>query len=92
MGSVGVEDQQQHQTNITKWMSESTERITRDTRDRAGWRRLVRFAARTADHHSVWSRKEEERVSVSVMKFQRLNGLWFRLGFKHVSSRQIRLP
>ena len=30
--------------NITKWMSENMERITRDTRDGAGWRRLVRCA------------------------------------------------
>ena len=30
----------------------STERITRETRDRAGWRRLIRCAARAADHHS----------------------------------------
>ena len=37
---------------VTKWTSESTERITRETQNRAGWRRLVRCAARAADHHS----------------------------------------
>ena len=37
---------------ITKWMSENNEGITRETRDRAGWRRLIRCAARAADHHS----------------------------------------
>ena len=41
-----------YSSNITKWMCESMERITRDSRDRAGWRRLVRCAARAADHHS----------------------------------------
>ena len=41
-----------HSSNITKWMSENMDRITRETQDRAGWRRLVRRAARTADHHS----------------------------------------
>ena len=41
-----------YSSNITKWMSESMERITRDSRDRAGWRRLVRCAAQVADHHS----------------------------------------
>ena len=38
-------------SDITKLMSESMERITRDALDRAGWRRLVRCAARAADHH-----------------------------------------
>ena len=41
-----------YRSNITKWTSVSTERITRETRDRAGWRRLIRCAARAADHHS----------------------------------------
>ena len=41
-----------YSSNITKWTSVSTERITRETRDRAGWRRLIRCAARAADHHS----------------------------------------
>ena len=41
-----------YNSNITKWMTESNERITRGTRDRADWRRLVRFAARAADRHS----------------------------------------
>ncbi len=41
-----------YSSNITKSTSVSTERITRETRDRAGWRRLVRCAARAADHHS----------------------------------------
>ena len=41
-----------YSSNITKWMNESMERITRDTRDRDEWRRLVRCAARAADHHS----------------------------------------
>ena len=41
-----------YSSNITKWMSESMERITRETRDRDGWIRLVRCAARAADHHS----------------------------------------
>ena len=30
-----------YSSNITKWMSENMERITRETQDRAGWRRLV---------------------------------------------------
>ena len=34
-----------YSSNITKWTSESTERITRETRDHAGWRRLVRCAS-----------------------------------------------
>ena len=37
-----------YSSNITKWMNESMERITRDTRDRAEWRRLIRCAARAA--------------------------------------------
>ena len=41
-----------YSSNITKWTSVSTERITRERRDRAGWRRLIRCAARAADHHS----------------------------------------
>ena len=41
-----------YSSNITKWTSVSTERIASETRDRAGWRRLIRCAARTADHHS----------------------------------------
>ena len=41
-----------YSSNITKWTSVSTERITRETRDRAGWRRSVRCTARAADHHS----------------------------------------
>ena len=52
-------------SNITKWMSESMERITRDTRDRPGWRRLVRCAARAADHHSWWDR-ERRRIQRSM--------------------------
>ena len=48
-----------HNSNITKWMSENRERITRDTRDRDEWRRLVRYAARAADHHSWWDRERE---------------------------------
>ena len=39
-------------SNITKWINESMERITRDTRDRDEWRTLIRCAARAADHHS----------------------------------------
>ena len=34
-----------YHSNITKWMSGSVERITRDTRDRSGWRILIRCAA-----------------------------------------------
>ena len=41
-----------YSSNITKWMNERMERITRDTRDRDEWRRLIRCAARAADHHS----------------------------------------
>ena len=41
MGIEGVEDQRRHSSNITKWMSESMERITSETRDRDGWRILV---------------------------------------------------
>ena len=41
-----------YSSDITKWMNESMERITRDTRDRDEWRRLIRCAARAADHHS----------------------------------------
>ena len=41
-----------YSSNITEWMSESMERIMRETRDRAGWRRLVRCAALAADHNS----------------------------------------
>ena len=41
-----------YSSNITKWMTGSMERITRDTRDRAESRRLIRCAARAADHHS----------------------------------------
>ena len=37
---------------ITTWMSESMERITRESRDRTGWRRLVRCVTRAADYHS----------------------------------------
>ena len=50
-----------YSSNITKWTSESTERITRETRDRTGWRRLIRYAARAADHHSWWDR-ERRRI------------------------------
>ena len=42
----------QYSSNSTKWMNESMELITRDTRDRDEWRRLIRCAARAADHHS----------------------------------------
>ena len=41
-----------YSSDITKWTYVSTERITRETRDRAGWRRLVQCAARAADYHS----------------------------------------
>ena len=40
-----------YSSNITKWKSESMERIPRNTLNRAEWRRL-RCAARAADHHS----------------------------------------
>ena len=33
-------------SDITKCIPENMERITRETRDRAGWRRLLRCAAR----------------------------------------------
>ena len=32
-----------YNSNITKWMSENMEQITRNTQDRAEWRRLVRL-------------------------------------------------
>ena len=32
-----------YSSNITKWMSENMERITRETRDRIARKRLVRF-------------------------------------------------
>ena len=38
--------------NTTKWITESMERITRDTRDRDKWIILIRCAARATDHHS----------------------------------------
>ena len=41
-----------YSSNITKWISGNMERIMRETQDRAGWRRLIRCAARAADHHS----------------------------------------
>ena len=41
-----------YSSNSTKWMYESMERITRNTRDSTEWRRLVRCAARAADHQS----------------------------------------
>ena len=46
-----------YSSNITKWTSVNTERITRETRDRAGWIKLIRCAARAADHHSWWDRE-----------------------------------
>ena len=51
--SEGVEDQRRHTvlSNITKWMTESRARITRDPLDRDEWSRLVRCAAQTADDH-----------------------------------------
>ena len=41
MGSEGVKDERRltYSSNVTKWMSESKERITRETRHRARWRR-----------------------------------------------------
>ena len=48
-----------YSSNITKWMNESMYRITRDTRDRDEWRRLIQCAARGADHHSWWDRERE---------------------------------
>ena len=58
-----------YSSNITKWTSVSTERITRETRDRAGWRRLIRCAARAADHHSCWDR-ERRSSTYAVTKNQ----------------------
>ena len=51
-----------YSSNITKWMTESMERITRITRDRAEWRRLVRCAARAANHHSWWDSERRCRL------------------------------
>ena len=51
-----------YSSNITKWTSVSTERITRETRDHAGWRRLVRWAA---DHHSWWDRERRRMPQTS---------------------------
>ena len=55
-----------YSSNITKWTSVSTERITRETRDRAGWRRLIRCAARAADHHSWWDRERRRLANNSA--------------------------
>ena len=52
-GKRTVEDTKRHTvlgSNITKWMAESMEKISRD---RAGWGRLVRCEIRAADHHSL---------------------------------------
>ena len=54
-----------YSSNITKWTSVSTERITRETRDRAGWRKLIRCAARAADHHSWWDRERRREESAT---------------------------
>ena len=52
-----------YSSNITKGTSVSTERITRETRDRAGWRRLIRYAARATDHHSWWDRERRRIIT-----------------------------
>ncbi len=77
-----------YSSNITKWTSESMERNTRETQDRAGWRRLVRCAARAADHHSWWDRarirsyirwsdilntQHDELISVSILRLSQHN-------------------
>ena len=48
-------------------------RITRDRRDRAGWRRLVRCAARAADHHSWWDR--ERRIELTIKLLYKVRSL-----------------
>ena len=50
-----------YSSNITKWMTESMERITGESRDRAGWRRLIRCEAQVADYHSWWDRERRRR-------------------------------
>ena len=49
-----------YSSNITHWMSESMEQITRDSSDRVGLRRLVRCAARADDHQSWWNRERRK--------------------------------
>ena len=63
-----------YRSNITKCMSESMEQITRETRDRDGWRRLVRCAVRAADHHSWWDRERRRKI----MSFIEWNSKLFR--------------
>ena len=55
-----------YSSNITKWTPESTKRITRETRDRSGWRRLIRCAARAADHHSWWDHERGDHLHIFV--------------------------
>ena len=58
---MGSEDQIRH-TVVTAQNGclKAWGRITRDTRDSARWRRLVRCAARGADHHSGDGTGKEE--------------------------------
>ena len=65
-----MEDQIRHTavTSQNVGMSEGMERITRDTRDGAEWRRLVRCAARAPDHHSWWDR-ERRRIIILCCLF-----------------------
>ena len=62
-------------------MSESMEQITRNWRDRAGWRILVRCAARMADHHSWWDRERwtiaNVRTTNWVWHIDRLKDAWW---------------
>ena len=37
--------------NIANWLGGSMDEVTRDSRDHAMWRKLVRGAARAVDHH-----------------------------------------
>ena len=60
-----------YSSNITKWMSESMERITRDTRTGSRWmeRRLVRGAARAADQIITSDRSAKEVHNALVLLF-----------------------
>ncbi len=58
-----------YSNNFTQWMSESMDRITRETRDRAGWRRLVRCAAWAAGRHSWWDRERRRPACRSMAEY-----------------------
>ena len=68
LGGITVESTVNIARTLTDQNYWQRNRITRDRRDRAGWRRFVRCATRAADHHSWWDR--ERRIELPINSYE----------------------